>query len=138
MADFFKYFEKKWLKCIPKKYRNVSNLDYRTNNICEGNALFESYGILFSLSIGWHTKFNNRVEKRHPTIWHLFQCLQRKELSFRQKLATINNGCEVGSNNTKCAIHMQIDKLNERYEQQHIDLIEFLYILSTLVAKNSK
>ncbi|CAM4852204.1 unnamed protein product, partial [Rotaria magnacalcarata] len=35
MSDFFEYFQKQWLKRVPKKYWNVSNLEFRTNNICE-------------------------------------------------------------------------------------------------------
>ncbi|CAF1584841.1 unnamed protein product [Rotaria magnacalcarata] len=122
MSDFFEYFQKQWLKRVPKKYWNVSNLEFRKNNICET----------------WDNKFNNRVEKHHPNVWHLFQCLQRQELSFRQKLGKANSGQQLGSSNRKCTIRTQVDILKERYEQEHIDLIEFLYGLSTLVAKNSK
>ncbi|CAF5224096.1 unnamed protein product, partial [Rotaria magnacalcarata] len=107
MSDFFEYFQKQWLKRVPKKYWNVSNLEFRTNNICET----------------WHSKFNNRVEKHHPNVWHLFQCLQRQELSFRQKLGKANSGQQLGSSNRKCTIRTQVDILKERYEQEHIDLI---------------
>ncbi|CAF1165111.1 unnamed protein product [Rotaria sordida] len=122
LIDFFKYFHNQWLKRIPKKYWNVSNLEFRTNNICET----------------WHNKFNNRVEKHHPNVWHLFKCLQREELSFRQQLSKVNSGFQIGSSIRTCSIRAQIDVLNERHEQKQINLIDFLYGLSTLVAKNSK
>ncbi|CAF4508550.1 unnamed protein product, partial [Rotaria sp. Silwood2] len=86
----------------------------------------------------WHNKFNNRVEKHHPNVWHLFKCLQREELSFHQQLSKVNSGFQIGSSRRTCSIRAQIDVLNERHEQKQINLIDFLYGLSTLVAKNSK
>jgi hypothetical protein len=37
MAEFLEYFRKQWLKRVPKKYWNVSVLEFRTNNFTEGN-----------------------------------------------------------------------------------------------------
>ncbi|CAF3710819.1 unnamed protein product [Rotaria socialis] len=74
MADFFRYFKYQWLTRVPPKYWNVSTLEFRTNNFAEG----------------WHNKFNNRVDKNHPNVWRLFECLQREELSFRQQLGKVN------------------------------------------------
>ncbi len=45
MAEFFKYFEKQWLKRVPTKYWNVSDLEFRTNNFCESNLLFFSENV---------------------------------------------------------------------------------------------
>ena len=87
--------------------------------------------------IGWHNKFNNRVDKTHPNVWHLFECLQREELAFRQQLGKINCGMEKKSNNTSCTTRTEIDTLTERYEQNQISLSEFINGLSVLVARNS-
>ncbi|CAF1465953.1 unnamed protein product [Rotaria sordida] len=122
MEDFFHYFENQWLKRIPPKYWNVPTLEFRTNNFAEG----------------WHNKFNNRVEKHHPNVWHLIEYLKREELSFRQQLGKINSGLQKKSSNKTCTTRAQIDTLTKRHEQQQIDLLEFLHGLSTLVAKNSK
>lgn len=51
LTEYFTYFEKQWLKRIPIKYWNASNLEFRTNNFCECN-IFSLYEIhLFSFTI---------------------------------------------------------------------------------------
>ena len=37
VSEFMENFRKQWLKRIPKKYWNVSVLEFRTNNFSEGN-----------------------------------------------------------------------------------------------------
>lgn len=39
MAEFFKYFKYQWLTRMPQKYWNVSTLEFRSNNFCEGKLL---------------------------------------------------------------------------------------------------
>jgi hypothetical protein len=40
LVEFLQYFRKQWLKRVPKKYWNVSMLEFRTNNFTEGNFHF--------------------------------------------------------------------------------------------------
>jgi hypothetical protein len=139
MTEFFKYFQYQRLKRMPPKYWNVATLEFRTNNFCEGelSSFFGKYVSIFC-HIGWHNKFNNRVDKHHPNMWHLFECLKREELSFRQQLGKINSGMQKKSNNTTCITQTQVDTLTQRHGQKEIGLMEFIHGLSTLVAKNSK
>ncbi|CAF4567337.1 unnamed protein product, partial [Rotaria sp. Silwood2] len=138
MADFFKYFKYQWLTRVPPKYWNVSTLEFRTNNFVESELLpcLEKCTSVFS-HIGWHNKFNNRVDKTHPNIWRLFECLQREELSFRQQLGKINCGMQKKTNGTCCSIRTQIAILTKRHEQKQITLLEFIHGLSMIVAQNS-
>jgi hypothetical protein len=137
MVEFFKYIKYQWLKRVPPKYWNVGTLDFRTNNFSEGEFFFAKRAFFFC-HIGWHNKFNNRVDKHHPNVWHLFECLQREELSFRQQLGKLNSGMQKKSNKKICITRTQIETLTKRHEEKEIDLMEFLHGLSTLVAKNSK
>jgi hypothetical protein len=90
------------------------------------------------LLIGWHNKLNNRVDKHYPNVWHLFECLQREELSFRHQLGRLKSGFQKKSLNKPCTARKQIQKMAKDYEETQSILTEFLHGLSTLVAKNSK
>jgi hypothetical protein len=139
MAEFFNYFKYQWLTRVSKKYWNVLTLEFRANNFAEGNLLsFFGKCMCISCYTGWHNKFNNRVDKTHPNVWRLFECLQREKLSFRQKLGKINCGMEKKSNDTGCIIRTEIKTLTERHEQKQISLLEFIHGLSLLVARNSE
>ena len=48
MIDFFKYFEKQWIKRVPSRYWNVSTLEFRTNNFAEGSCLSFTENVYFS------------------------------------------------------------------------------------------
>ncbi|CAF2967609.1 unnamed protein product [Rotaria sp. Silwood2] len=84
----------------------------------------------------WHNRFNNRVEKYHPNVWHFFECQKPEELLFCQQLGKLNAGIQKKTCNI-CISRKQIDTLTEQYEQEQITLTDFLYGLSTLVAKRS-
>jgi hypothetical protein len=100
-------------------------------------CFLEKYVSIF-FHTGWHNKFNNRVDKFHPNIWHLFQCLKREELSFRQQLGKLNSGMQKNSNNKNCITRTQVQTLTKRHEGKEIDTMEFIHGLSMLIAKNSK
>ena len=93
---------------------------------------------IYLLSIGWHNKFNNRVDKSHPNVWRLFECLQREELSFRQQLGKVKCAMQKKKNDTGCLTRTQIATLTERHEQKQITLLEFIHGLSMIVAQKSK
>ena len=86
---------------------------------------------------GWHNKFNHRVDKIHPNVWYIFECLERHELLFRQETGKINCGMQKKTNEVGCFIRSEIKTLTERYYEKEITLLEFIYGLSTLVAQNS-
>ena len=138
LADFFSYVQQQWFKRVPPEYWVVSDLDWRTNNFAEVNVhhLFWKR-IYLSHSSGWHNKSNNWVDKHHPHVWHLFECLKREELSFRQQLGKLNSGIERERKAKNCNTRIQIETLTKRYNQEDIDLIEFLHGLSMVIAKNS-
>ena len=139
IADFFSYVQQQWFKCVPSEYYwVVSNLDWRTNNFAEGHVhhLFWKLIYLFHSS-DWHNKFNHRVDKHHPNVWHSFECLKREELSFRQQLRKLNSGIERKPNAKSCKPRIQTETLTKCYNQEDIDLMEFLHGLSTVIAKNS-
>ena len=47
---------------------------------------------------------------------HLFECLKREELSFRQLVGKINNGMQENKpNNTICITRTQVETLTKRY-----------------------
>ena len=121
MEDFFKYFKYQWSTRVPPKYWNVSTLEFRTNNFAEGELLsfLEKRASLFC-HIGWHNKFNNRVDKTHSNVWRLFGFLQREELSFRQQLGKINCAMKKKKNDTGCFIRIQIATLTERHEENKL------------------
>ncbi len=102
LVEFLQYFRKQWLKRVPKKYWNVSMLKFRTNNFTEGNFHFFAKSVPFFCHIGWHNKFNNRVDKHHPNVWLLSECLQREELSFRQQLGKLKCGFQKNSDKKPC------------------------------------
>ncbi|CAF3168823.1 unnamed protein product [Rotaria socialis] len=138
MKDFFKYFKYQWSTRVPPKYWNVSTLEFRTNNFAEGELLsfLEKCASLFC-HIGWHNKFNNRVDKTHPNVWRLFGCLKLEELSFRQQLGKVNCAVQKKKIDTGCFILTQITTLTERHEKKEITLLEFIHGLSMIVAQNS-
>ncbi len=116
----------------------MSTLEFRTNNFAEGERLsFLEKCVLVFCHVGWHNKFNNRLDKFHPNVWQLFECLQREELSFRQQLGKINCGIQKKRNDTSCCIRTQIQTLTERHGQKQITLLEFIHGLSMIVAQNS-
>ena len=136
-VDFFDYFEKQWLKKVLPKYWNGSSLEFRTNNYAEGKLYCHSRCLSILSYVGWHNKFNNRVDKHHPNVWHLIHCLKREELSFRQQLGKLNSGYQKKSSKP-CATRAKIDVLTDRYEKRLIDMQEFIHGLATVVAKASK
>ena len=121
MEDFFKYFKYQWLTRVAPKYWNVSTLEFLTNNFAEGELLsfLEKCASLFC-HIGWHNKFNNRVDKTHSNVWRLFGFLQREELSVRQQLGKMNCAMKKKKNDTGCFVRIQIATLTERHGENKL------------------
>ncbi|CAF3605993.1 unnamed protein product [Rotaria sp. Silwood1] len=70
LMPLFEYFDNFWMKTTSMYLWNVSDLKIRTNNNCEG----------------WHNRFNHRVDKVHPNIWHFIDVLKKEEVHFQQQL----------------------------------------------------
>ena len=113
LAEFFDYFQRQWLKKMPPKYWNASTLEFRTNNYSEDILMSYSKLVFISYYLGWHNKFNHRVKKHHPNVWHLLKCLQREELSFRQQLGKLNSGGQKKPSKP-CTTRSKIDVLTDR------------------------
>ncbi|CAF0873328.1 unnamed protein product [Didymodactylos carnosus] len=121
LRDLFKYFENFWMTGIPLHLWNVSDLQIRRNNNCEG----------------WHNRFNIRVNKHHPNIWHFINCLKQEEVYFRHQVIQIRAGA-TGRQKTKKTncVQRRIDTLGDRHENDEITLEEYLEGLSFVVAKD--
>ncbi|CAF3627904.1 unnamed protein product [Rotaria sp. Silwood1] len=76
LMPLFEYFDNFWMKTTSMYLWNVSDLKIRTNNNCEG----------------WHNRFNHRVDKVHPNIWHFIDVLKKEEVHFQQQLLHAKSG----------------------------------------------
>lgn len=63
------------------------------------------------MSIAWHNEFYHRIDKHHPDVWHLFECLQREKLSFSEQLSKFIIDFQVGLNRKNCSIRGHINVL---------------------------
>jgi hypothetical protein len=92
LIDYFRNF---WFRQIAVELWNVHNLDIRTNNNAEGQyrMIIETvFLIFFFLLIGWHNRFNRRVNKTHPNVWHFISTLKQEEVYFRQQIVHMKSG----------------------------------------------
>ncbi|CAF4460280.1 unnamed protein product [Rotaria socialis] len=80
LQPFFEYFEDWWMKKVPFRLWNVSNLKVKTNNNVES----------------WHSRFNKRIEKNHPNFWSFVNTLKQEEVHFRQQLIHGNSKLKKG------------------------------------------
>jgi hypothetical protein len=44
--------------------------------------------------LGRNHRFNRRVAKYHPNVWHIFDCFQQEEVLFRQEVVKMLTGVE--------------------------------------------
>ncbi|CAM4801162.1 unnamed protein product [Rotaria magnacalcarata] len=111
LRDLFNYFENFWMADIPVHLWNVSDLQIRTNNNCEG----------------WHNRFNIRVNKHHPNIWHFINCLKQEEVYFRHQIIQMRAGAtgRPKTKRTNC-VQRRITTLTDHYANNEINLGEYL------------
>ncbi|CAF4164323.1 unnamed protein product, partial [Rotaria sordida] len=111
LRDLFNYFETFWMTNLPLHLWNVSDLQIRTNNYCEG----------------WHNRFNNRVNKYHPNIWYFINCSKQEEVYFRHRVIQMRAGAtgRPKTKRTNC-VQRRIDTLADRYANDEINLQEYL------------
>ncbi|CAF1033021.1 unnamed protein product [Rotaria magnacalcarata] len=67
LSNLLDYFRKFWFRQMPVELWNVHNIDIRTNNHAEG----------------WHNRFNKRINKTHPNVWHFISTLKQEEVFFQ-------------------------------------------------------
>ncbi|CAF4668775.1 unnamed protein product, partial [Rotaria socialis] len=120
LAPLFVYFDNYWMKQISLILWNVSDLKTRTNNNCEG----------------WHNRFNRRVDKMHPNIWHFIDVLKREEVHFQQKLLHAKSDFFKKQSKRTCIIQERLEVLANHFSNNEIDVNEYLEGLSMIVAKD--
>ncbi|CAF0877561.1 unnamed protein product [Rotaria sordida] len=116
------YFKNYWITQVSINMWSVSHLDTRTNNSVEG----------------WHNRFNNRINKHHPNIWHFISVIKVEEVVFQQQLIHIQTGAQKKKKKKTTVMEQRLQTLSSRFENAEIDLKEYLQSLSLLVAKDIK
>jgi hypothetical protein len=96
---------------------------------------FHNFAFLIA---AWHSRFNKRIEKKHPNIWAFIQTVQREEVHFKQQLIHANLGKLKKNSQKTCAMQDQLDQLRSRYGEGAIQMSEYHYQLSLLVGMKSK
>ncbi len=132
MEPLIDYFSRYWITKVKWNLWNVSDVDVRTNNIVEGMFFFFCFAHLFYLS-GWNHRFNRLVAKHHPNVWHLFDCLKKEEVAVRQRILKVMIGSKKKINKKAVALQEQINSLKLDFNQNKINLDDFLEGLSLLV-----
>ena len=91
-----------------------------------------------SLSIAWHSRFNKRIEKKHPNIWTFINVLKDEEVHFRQQLIHANTGKLKKNSERTCVMQSKLLELRKRYDERGIQLPEYHHQLSLLVGTTNK
>jgi hypothetical protein len=73
------------------------------------------------------------VAKHHPNVWHLFDCLKKEEVAVRQRILKVMIGSKKKINKKAVALQEQINSLKLDFNQNKINLDDFLEGLSLLV-----
>ncbi|CAF1353075.1 unnamed protein product, partial [Rotaria sp. Silwood1] len=108
MNDLMNYYDREWLRVIGKDMYCVYNLDYRTNNNCEG--------------------MNNRISHKlvgaHPNVWKVLDMLVSEEFHTHQYVNQVITGRKRPSRATKeqKRYQKQLDNLYDLYGRKVIDL----------------
>ena len=90
------------------------------------------------LIIAWHSRFNKRVEKKHPNVWAFINLLKEEEIHFQQQLIHANSGKLKKDSKKTCVMQGKLNQLRKRYDDGLIQLSEYHYQLSLLIGMKSK
>lgn len=82
---------------------------------------------------GWNHRFNRRVAKYHPNVWHIFDCFKREQLLFRQGVMKMLSGELKTRDKKTAALQNRIDNLGSSFNRGQFSLKELLEGLSLLV-----
>jgi hypothetical protein len=87
---------------------------------------------------GWHNRFNTRVNKSHPNVWHFIGTLKKEEVIFRQQLLHAKSGSARKKKEKVYFLQEKLNTLANRFEESEMNVQEYLQGLSLLVAKDIK
>lgn len=136
LDDLFDYFESYWIKTVPITLWNVSKLKIRTNNNAEGETFITTFFSICCFFLGWHNRFANRIDKKHPNIWHFIHVLQQEEVQFNQLAQHVKMGKKKLIYNKTLYMQECLDNLTDQYEKKQITLTKYMEGLSLIVAKS--
>ena len=96
---------------------------------------FKPFLFLF-FSIGWNHRFNRLVDKYHPNIWHLVECLNREAVCVRQQMLKMTMGQRKKRSSKTIGTQEKIDTLESRLAEKKINVDDFLVGISLIIAMN--
>jgi hypothetical protein len=115
LEKLYAYFEQQWLGNVSLKMWNVFESETRTNNHCEG----------------WHNRFNRAVNKHHPNLWHLLQCILDEQSATDVIRCQIAAGHQVvRQDKTSKFIQQRIETIRSRYVSGVITVIDYVTAIS--------
>jgi hypothetical protein len=138
LEDLFEYFDGWWMKQVPIGLWNVSSLESRTNNNVECKYLCSCHPDLVFFLTAWHSRFNKRIEKKHPNIWAFIEVVKNEEVHFKRQMIHANSGKLKKVSEKTCMMQQKLDVLGKRYREGVIKLSEYHYQLSLLIGAKSK
>jgi hypothetical protein len=93
-------------------------------------VLFHNFVYLIT---AWHSRFNKKIEKKHPNIWAFINVLKDEEVHFRRQLIHANTGKLKKNSERTCVMQNKFDELRKRYDEGGIQLSEYHRQRSLLV-----
>ncbi|CAF3681258.1 unnamed protein product [Rotaria socialis] len=110
--DLMNYYDKEWIPIIGKEMYCVHNLDWRTNNICEG----------------MNSRISHKLTQAHPNIWKVMELLICEEFHTYQIINQVTTGRKRPSRATKeqKRYQQQLNCLYNLYEKHAINLFDML------------
>lgn len=94
---------------------------------------FNTFLILY-FNIGRNHRFNRLVDKYHPNIWHLIECLKREEVCVRQQMLKMTMGERKKRSSKTIGTQEKIDTLESRLAEKKINVEDFLAGISLVMA----
>lgn len=123
LLKLYAYFEQQWLGNVSLKMWNVFERETRTNNHCEG----------------WHNRFNRAVNKHHPNVWHLLQCILDEQSATDVTRSQIAGGHQVvRQDKTFRSIQKRIETIRSRYVSGGITVLEYITAISHNLINHKK
>ena len=74
------------------------------------------------------------MDKFHPNVWHLIECLKKEEVCVRQQMLKIMMGGKKNINKKTVSLQQRIHSLNSQFKEKQINIDDLLRGLSLLVA----
>jgi hypothetical protein len=74
----------------------------------------------------WHTRFNTRVNKSHPNVWHFIGTLKKEEVIFRQQLLHVKSDSSKKKKERVYFLQEKLNTLASRFEESEMNVQEYL------------